>query len=104
MANETVLATLNQALYRYAAERAQILGRIQDCRTLVFDAIAGLKRAEEADRRAIYEDDQLVLKIRELTAHHNNLPENERPEAILEQQAQMRREQLETHRRRNGST
>lgn len=100
MPNESVLATLNEMLLRYAANRASILGRIQDCRELVFDATANLKRAEEADRRAIYDDDQLVLKMRGLTAYYNSLPEGQRPQAILEQQAQMGREQLETHRRR----
>lgn len=100
MPNDTVLATLNEMLHRYAANRGAILGRIQDCRELVFKATANLKRAEEADRRAIYDDDQLVLKMRELTAYYNSLPEGRRPQAILEQQAQMGRDQLETHRRR----
>lgn len=100
MPNESVLATLNEMLLRYAANRASIFGRIQDCRELVFDATANLKRAEEADRRAIYDDDQLVLKMRGLTAYYNSLPEGQRPQAILEQQAEMGREQLETHRRR----
>src|SRR5277367_514421 len=96
MANETVHATLVQMLHRYATQRGEILGKIQGCRERLFDATANLKRAEEADRRAVYDDDQLVRKMRELTAYYNSLPAGQRPQAIIEEQAQMGREQLET--------
>lgn len=99
MANETVWATLNQMLHRYAAQRGEILGKIQYFRMLLGDAETNLKRAQEAERRAIYEDDQLILKMQELTAYYNSLPEP-RPQALLEQSAELSRNQLETHRKR----
>ncbi len=101
MANESVRATLNQALNEYALERGRILGRIQDCNEALFDAESNHKRASEAERKAIFEDDELVRRMRELTAYYNSLPTDPpRPQALLEQQAKMGREQVETHRRR----
>jgi hypothetical protein len=101
MANETVRATLTKMLTKYAAERAEILGKSQDCRLMLGDAEANLKRAREADQRAIQEDDQLIAESRKLTAYYNSLPTDPpRPQALLEQQAEMSRNQLETHRKR----
>jgi hypothetical protein len=102
MPNETVHATLVQVLHRYAAQRGQILGKIQNCRMLLSDAEINLKRAQGAERKAVYDDDQLTLKMRELTAYYNSLPEP-RPQAILEQNAELGREQLQTHRKRMAS-
>jgi hypothetical protein len=101
MSNETVRTTLNQMLYKYAAQRGDILGKIQDSRIVLDDAEANLKRAHEDDRRAIHDDDQLVIKMRDLMAYYNSLPNDPpRPQALLEQHAEMGREQLGTHRKR----
>jgi hypothetical protein len=99
MSDETVRTTLNQMLYKYAAQRGDILGKIQDCRIVLDDAEANLKRAHEDDRRAIHDDDQLVTKMRDLMACYNSLPNDPpRPQALLEQHAELGREQLGTHR------
>jgi len=101
MANDSLRATLNQMLNKYALQRGVILGKVQDCRDALFDAETNHKRAAEAERGAIFEDDELTRKMRELTAHYNSLPiDPPRPQALLEQQADMGREQVETHRKR----
>jgi len=47
MPNETVRATLTSMLTKYAAERAEILGKGQDCRLMLGDAEANLKRRKK---------------------------------------------------------
>jgi hypothetical protein len=103
MANETARATLTQMLYKYAGQRGNILSRIQGCRDRVSDAEANYRRAQDAEREAIYDDDQLMAKKRALIAYYNSLPTGQRPQAILEQDAEMARQQLETHRKRIAS-
>jgi hypothetical protein len=101
MANESLRATLNQALSEYALERGRILGKVQDCREALFDAESNHKRASEAERKAVFEDDELVRKMRELLSHYNSLPiDPPRPRALLEQHEKMGTEQLQTHRKR----
>jgi len=101
MANETIRATLSQMLTRYAAQRANILGRMQDCRGFLFNAESNLKQAREAERRAVFEDDELTRKMRELMVYYNSLPiDPPRPQALLEEHAEIGREQVQTHRKR----
>jgi hypothetical protein len=99
MANEPLRATLSQAVRNYALERGRIFGRIQECCNLLFDAETNFKRVQDAERSAELADDEQVKKMRELMDYYNTRPEP-RPQALLEQHAQMSAEQLDTHRKR----
>lgn len=103
MADEMFLATLNHMLQKYAAERGEILGKIADRRVRAGDAAANVKRAQEHEKGAIGEDDKLLQEMEELSTYYNSLPEDERPQAILDQQTEMTTRQLEAHRRRKGA-
>ena len=99
MANESLRATLTQALNEYTLERGRILGRIQDARDALNDTEANLRRSQEAERSAIAADDEAVRKARELLEYYNSLPDT-RPQALLEQQNILAQKQQETHRQR----
>ena len=104
MSSESLLSTLNRGLNNYALERGRIFGRIDDRKEALFDAEENLKRAQEAERGAVFADDELIRKMRELTAYYNSLSTDPpRPQALLEQQTEMGREQVQTHRKRMES-
>ena len=102
MSNESLRATLNQALNEYALERRRILGKIQNCRNASFDVETNLKRAQEAERQAIFADDETTRKANEVLDHYNSLPEP-RPQALLEQYNALIGKQYDTHRIRMDS-
>lgn len=101
MQRNTVLATLNEVLRELTEKQEQSNSTVVDYRNAVESAHANLQVAKDGQKRAIYEDEQLKKKQKELIDYINGL--TEKPQALVDKINTLGANQVETYMKRQAA-
>jgi hypothetical protein len=98
MANEKLLATLQETRREIVDLRGQRINRLQEQTDAANDAQTNLQVARNREQVATRQDEDIKAKMRELTDHLNGL--TEKPQFLLDKITRLGAEQLATYRER----
>jgi hypothetical protein len=102
MANEKLLATLQETRREIVDLRGQRINRLQEGNDAVNDAQTNLQVARNREQVDIQKDEDIKAKMRELTDHLNGL--TEKPQFLLDKLSRLGVEQLATYRTRQAQS
>jgi len=102
MANEELLATLQETRREIVEERGRRGGRLQVAQSILEELRINLRRAQDEERIAVQEDEDAKEKQRALTDCITGLVD--KPQYLLDKLARLGAEQLETYRKRVAAT
>jgi chromosome segregation ATPase len=102
MANEKLLATLQEIRHEIVEEWGRRSGRLQVMQSILEEARINLRRAQDEERIAVQADEDVKQKRRVLTKSITGLVD--KPQYLLDQSSRLEAEQLETYRKRVAAT
>jgi len=84
MATEILLGTLNETLEELSIKQGEEQNAVGSSQCNVESTHDHLKQAKKQESQAIYEDEEIKKKQRELILFQNSLPTNERTQGVAE--------------------
>lgn len=98
MANEKLLATLNETRSELVLERVARIERLHKAQCVLNDARINLRSAQSDEQAAIHADESAKEKVRVLTDSLNGM--GEKPQYLIEKLGRLQADQLGTYRDR----
>jgi hypothetical protein len=102
MANEKLLAKLQETRHEIVEEWGRRSGRLQIMQSILEEARRNLRRAQDDERITVLEDEDVKEKRRVLTKSITGLID--KPQYLLDKLSRLEAEQLETYRKRVAAT
>jgi hypothetical protein len=102
MANEKLLAALQETRREIVEEWGRRSGRLQVMQSILEEALINLRRAQDAERITVQEDEEIKEKQRVITESITGLVD--KPQYLLDESTRLGAGQLETYRKRVAAT